>query len=257
MSNLTDFQEKLDEIMQIPDEEVQTPYMPLDHYMLEAEGSRLQALKDMEKLVDAGISEELIIDLAKRVGACRQAQSNWIDRRNKQKEAEQKWSKLAIVASGLHSNLVHAFRYAYRKDADLINQISYIAKDYGYADLIQDMNDLATMGRNNPEPLKAINFNMELLDQAARLSDEMSELLNIVNGVRWSDDEARVIRDKAYTFLKKGVDEVRDCGKYLFWKDEERLRLYTSEYLRSHRYVSDDNQVSEEPEELEDSMDET
>jgi hypothetical protein len=128
----------------------------------------------------------------------------------------------------------------------LKSQVDYIAKNYGYADLIQDMNDLATMGRNNPEPLKAIGFNMDLLDQAARMSDELSELLNLANGDRWSKAEAKIIRDKAYTHLKEAVDEVRECGKYLFWRDEERLRWYTSEYLRNRRQKDEDFEASEE-----------
>ena len=246
MSNLSDYQEKLEEIRQIPDENIQVLYMPLDHYMLEAEGTGTQALKDKEALIKAGIPEVLIDDIPKRVGTCRQAQSNWVDRRNKQKEAEKKWSRLAKAADELHSEIIHGFRYAYRKDPDLKSQVDYIAKNYGYADLIQDMNDLATMGRNNPEPLKAIGFNMDLLDQAARMSDELSELLNLANGDRWSKAEAKIIRDKAYTHLKEAVDEVRECGKYLFWRDEERLRWYTSEYLRNRRQKDEDFEVSEE-----------
>ncbi len=257
MTNLSDFQEKLNEIMAIPDEEVQSPYMPLDHYILEAEGTRVQAQKDLPKLVNAGIPEDLIFDLAKRVGTCRQAQSNWVDKQYKQEEAEKRWKKLKKIGSNLHKELIRAFRYAYRKDSALSNQVSYIAKDAGYADLIQDLSDLSTMGHNNSEPLKAINFNMELLDQAAGLSDEMSELLNIANGERYSDNEARIVRDKAYTFLKIAVDEIRDCGKYLFWDDPERLRYYTSEYLRNHRYISEDDDEPEITEELEDSPDVT
>jgi hypothetical protein len=257
MSNLTDFQEKLHEIMAIPDQEVQSPYMPLDHYMLEAEGTRVQALKDIKELVNAGIPEDLVYDLAKRVGACRQAQSNWVDSQHQPEEAEKRWNKLLKIGIRLRKKLFRAFRYAYRKNSDLIRQVSYISKDTGNADLIQDLNDLSTMGRNNPEPLKAINFDMELLDQAADLSDEMSELLNVANGERYSDDEARIFRDKAYTFLKFAVDEIRDCGKYLFWDDPERLRYYTSEYLRKHRHASSEDEEPEMPEEMEDSPDET
>jgi hypothetical protein len=255
MSNVKEYQEKLEEIKQIPDDKIEILYMPLDHYMLEADGTYTQALKDKEALVKAGIPEELIHDLAKRVGACRQAQSNWIDKRNKQKEAEKKWSKRVEIAYELRTDMIHGFRYAYRNYPDLLNQVSYIAKDYGHADLIQDMNDLSTMGRNNPEPLKAIGFNMDLLDQAAKMSGELSELLNQANGDRWSNDEAKIIRDKAYTYLKQAVDEIRECGKYLFWRDEERLKWYTSEYIRQRRQKDDYAEHSEISEEKNDSAD--
>ncbi|MEQ8471570.1 MAG: hypothetical protein RIC35_10305 [Marinoscillum sp.] len=37
-------------------------------------------------------------------------------------------------------------------------------------------------------------------------------------------------RDKAYTFLKRAVDEIREAGKYVFWKDPKRLQGYRSLY---------------------------
>ena len=255
MSNLSDYQEKLEAIRRIPDEEIQFLYMPLDHYMLEAEGTGTQAQRDKVALMKAGTPEYLIDDIAVRVGACRQAQSNLIDSQHKHNKAEKKWSKRAKAAKKLHGEIIHGFRFAYRKNPELKSQVDYIAKDHDYADLIQDMNDLATMGKNNSEPLKAIGFNMDMLDEAARMSDELSELLNLANGDRWSNNKAKIIRDKAYTYLKEAVDEVRECGKYLFWRDEERLRWYTSEYLRNRRKKDDDIEDSKESEDKEESED--
>jgi len=34
------------------------------------------------------------------------------------------------------------------------------------------------------------------------------------------------------TKIMKKLDEIRDCGKYLFWRDEERLKGYSSAYRR-------------------------
>ncbi|WP_171973151.1 hypothetical protein [Saccharicrinis aurantiacus] len=41
-----------------------------------------------------------------------------------------------------------------------------------------------------------------------------------------------IIRDQMYTLLKRYVDEIRSCGKYLFWRNSDRLRGYSSEYKR-------------------------
>ncbi|WP_180335638.1 hypothetical protein [Labilibaculum filiforme] len=43
------------------------------------------------------------------------------------------------------------------------------------------------------------------------------------------------MRDRAYTYLKQLVDEIRTYGKYAFWNDEEKQKRYTSEYLRNSR----------------------
>ena len=40
------------------------------------------------------------------------------------------------------------------------------------------------------------------------------------------------MRDKAYTHLKQAVDEVRECGQYVFWRNEARLKGYSSRYFR-------------------------
>ena len=34
------------------------------------------------------------------------------------------------------------------------------------------------------------------------------------------------MRDKAYTHLKQAVDQVRECGQYVFWRNEARLKGY-------------------------------
>ncbi len=35
-----------------------------------------------------------------------------------------------------------------------------------------------------------------------------------------------------YKDYEKKLDEIQDCGKYLFWRDEERLKGYSSAYRR-------------------------
>jgi hypothetical protein len=40
--------------------------------------------------------------------------------------------------------------------------------------------------------------------------------------------DARIIRDKAYYYLKNAIKEVRACGQYVFRNDKEHLEEYTS-----------------------------
>ncbi|MCH9008526.1 hypothetical protein IIA29_11070, partial [candidate division KSB1 bacterium] len=44
-----------------------------------------------------------------------------------------------------------------------------------------------------------------------------------------------MMRDKAYTHLKQAVDQVRECGQYVFWRNEARLKGYGSRYFRKAR----------------------
>ncbi len=235
MSNKTDYDAKLAVIEAIPEEEVLTPYIPVDVYLQEAENLYHWALDDLEKLTGAGTSKELIDDIPKRAGALREAQSLWVKELNTREQAEQEWKERSPEAYDLRDSLIHAYRYAYRKHKDLLGRVAAIDEDYGHADMIQDLNNLAVLGKANPDPLKAIGMDLTEVDRAATVSDEMADLLARANGDRSSENEYKTIRDKAYTYLKDAVDQVRECGKFLFWRDDDRLKGYSSQYLRKNR----------------------
>jgi hypothetical protein len=96
----------------------------------------------------------------------------------------------------------------------------------------QQEDDIESHLKENPEPLEAINFEMGLLDEAASKSDELGALLGVAHGEEATDKEAKIMRDKAYTFLKQAVDEIRDYGQFVFWRDESRSVGYASAYHR-------------------------
>ena len=131
----------------------------------------------------------------------------------------------------MRDQLLHDFRYAYRNDAAILARVAEIAEGDTNADMIQDLNDLSPLGKSNTGPLEAINFSPDKLEAAANASDELANILALANGDKSLQSESKVIRDKAYTHLKELVDEIRNAGKYLFWKNEKRLKGYRSEFL--------------------------
>lgn len=90
------------------------------------------------------------------------------------------------------------------------------------------------MGKANTELLEAIKFNLTLLDSTAQKADEMSALLGAVNGDRANYNATLTIRNQAYTHLKFAMDEIRQGGKFAFWKNKDRLNGYTSSYYCKH-----------------------
>ena len=44
--------------------------------------------------------------------------------------------------------------------------------------------------------------------------------------------DVKKIRDQAYTHVKEAVDEICNCGQFLFRDDKERFRGYCSAHLR-------------------------
>lgn len=233
-----DYDAKEAQFLAITPDAMKKPNMPVKIYLQEAENQLQWALQDKAALLAAGFDWTLVDDLPQRIGALRVAESNWFSERHSREEVQQRWEIESPKAYALRDQLLRAMRYAYRKDASLMKRVSEIAEGSGHADMIQDLNDIAVLGRDYSAPLQAINVDLADLDRAANVADAMGELLALVNGERASDNSARVIRDQAYTLLKQAVDEVRACGQYVFWDNESRRDGYFSAHLRSRRSAS-------------------
>ncbi len=236
MSNQEDYLAKLDVIKAIADEETKSPNMPTDVYLQEAENLYHWCQDDEAQLTGAGLDWNLVQELPVRAGALREGQSIWFKERFTQEEAEKEWQQESPEGYDLRNQLLHSLHYAYRNAADLVGRVSAIADGSGHADMIQDLNDIAVLGKENIGPLQKINFDVALLDQAAGTADKLADLLAKATTDRADNNSARIIRDKAYTHLKQAVDEVRECGQYVFWRSNEaRLKGYGSRYFRKVR----------------------
>ena len=232
MANIDDFNAKADSIKAIADEDIKYPTQPMDSYLQEAENLFKWSQADALELIRVGITQEKIDDLPIRTGACRETQSVWMQDRYTQKEAQKEWGIKAPEAYDLRNTLLHGFRYAFRADPVLLGRVADIADDTGHADMIQDLNDLAVLGRDNTDLLNSIGLEMDKLSTAAMLSDSMAELLATANSNKLEQNETKILRDKAYTYLKELVDEIRAAGKYVFWKDKKRAKGYTSKFWK-------------------------
>ena len=234
MSSTSDYIELLNEIQAIAPENVSTLNMPVGIFVQEAEDLYHWSATDQNALISAGISAEMITNLPVRTGACREAQSLWMKERNTRQEAEQGWIIMAPKAFGLRDQLLHSFRYAFRKDQGLMGRVDEIALGDTNSDMVQDLNDLSVLGKAHLDLVTVIGVTPQLLDNAANMADQIGNLLGVTNGERDTVSEAMIIRDKAFTFLKETVDELRNCGKYVFWRNPDRLKGYNSEYWKQH-----------------------
>ena len=230
MANIDDYNATIETIRAIPDDKTLEPAMPVDTYLQESENLAKWSLMDAEALATISITLAMLNKLPVRAGALREAQSIWVKDHNSQQDAQREWAEAAPEAFAMRDELLHTFRYAYRNDAAILARVAEIAEGDSNADMIQDLNDLSLLGKSNTAPLEAINFSLEKLEAAATASDELANILALANGDKSLQNETKVIRDKAYTHLKELVDEIRNAGKYLFWKNEKRYKGYVSQW---------------------------
>ncbi|PWD99592.1 hypothetical protein [Marinilabilia rubra] len=234
MSNSQDYQAKLADAKAISGDQIQTPYMPAGIYVQEAEDLARWATKDLAQLAASGLSEHYVTDIPARAGALREVQSMWAEERRDQKDAEKEWKLKAPLAYEYRDDMIDTLRYAFRKNESLLMNVSKIADGSGHADMIQDLNDSAVLARSNPEAMQAIGVDESFWQKGAQLSDEMADLRARANGEKYADNKTKELRDQMYTLLKQAVDEVKDCGKYVFRKDKDRLQGYYSRYNQKH-----------------------
>ena len=219
----------------IPGEEIMIPNIPVDVYLQEAYDLEAWIQGDHKILQKAGLEPAFIAELPLRAGALRHAQSIWMKEQYSQEEAEREWNEKSPDIYDLKNSLEASFRFAFRRRADLLSKVQLIEEGYGHADMVQDLSDLAVLGKANANLLQAIGMNMKELDLAESQSSEMATLLGRVNGDKFDDSEAKVMRDRAYIHLKRLMDEIRVTGKYVFRKDKEKLRGFVSAYHRRTR----------------------
>ncbi|WP_321348309.1 hypothetical protein [uncultured Draconibacterium sp.] len=265
MPDREDYDACYDAFMAIPAEEVKAPEIPVESAIQENENLYLWSLDDKDALMAAGLPDywmtgdatvptapglpETSIDsLTARNGACRTAEALWKREQHTPQDAQKEWEERAPAAYELHDRLLHDFRYAFRNNQQLLNRVSDISDGTGDADMIQDLSNLAALGEANPEPLALINFDVTLLQLAATTADELAIVLAQANGEKEIDSQVKITRDRAYTYMKQAADEIKNCGRYVFWKNEARLKGYRNIYRNKtyNRNKSGDNTDSGE-----------
>jgi len=208
------------------------PNLPIPVMLQEAENLEHWVQEDKPLLIAVGLDWKVVDSINTRAGALRYLQGEWSTKFQSKDEAQKEWNLRSPEAYSLHDELIHHGLFAYRNMPDVLTKVQRIADGSGHADMIQDLTDLAALAKAYPAPLTAIGVDLALFDKAGVLSEEMADLLARANGSRMHSNVTVQTRNKAYTYLKEAMDEVRRCGQYAFWRNEERKRGYVSMYMK-------------------------
>jgi hypothetical protein len=255
MKNAQDLQSTLPALEAIPAGDVAAPNMPVATFLQEAEDLNAWMQPDRAALEAHGQPAELLDSLPARIGALREAESEWNAARYEREQAQADYEALSAQAFDKFAHCVRHFRYAFRKHPALLARLPAGSGWASDAERIQELNNLAVTGREHLDLLAAAGFDPALLDQLAATSDLLADQCALARGEKASGRGSKVLRDRAYTHLKAAVDEIRAVGRFLFWDDEARLCGYRSEYMRKNRAKADEDGAEEEMDALPDAED--
>ena len=203
--------------------EVRLPHIPIDKFVQEAYDLHHLIVEDHEPLLKAGMSPDLITELSDRARLLRRTQSMWSKERYSKEEAAREWDARSESAYELKDSLEASFRFAFRKHPNLLAKVAAIEEGTGHVDMVQDLSDLSVLGKANLHLLEAINLDLEELNTAEVWADELAILLARVNGERQDHSGTKHLRDKAYTYLKEVVDEIRATARFVYRKNPKKL----------------------------------
>jgi len=233
MTSTNDNNELLLQIRAFKSGKAGSPNVPVNVVVQEADDLYLWCQDDQEQLILAGLEWNQVSLIPVCAKMCREFQSKWLKNYKSTDKIKLEWDTKSPEALNLHSELLHDFGFAFRKDEQLLAQIKEIAQTQSRASLVQGLNDLAKLGREHVALLESINFDPMKLETASRLAPEMADLIARIECNKKLSDESKTMRDQTYAFLKYLIDEVRVCGKYKFRKNPERLAGYLSDYWKS------------------------
>jgi len=214
--------------------QIVSPTIPVDISVGEAGQLHQYVSEDKPELLAKGLSEDLIEQLIPRAKFLQNKQSEWTAVYQSALSNTQEWEEKIEEGRLLQRELKNDFQFAYRKHPAILKKLAQILDGSGNMDLIQDLSDYPVFAQQHPEPLEAILFDTAKTERAKQVSLELTDLMNKVDGVKNSKNRPeKLMRDRAYTYLKQLVDEIRAYGKYAFWDNEEKQQRYSSEYIRS------------------------
>jgi hypothetical protein len=209
--------------------------MPIATILAEADDLAVLTRKDQirQRLLGVGIDPARLDLLPVAVGACRQAQAQWVQARyGTRTQAD---LELIARADELRSNGLRAGRWNLRRDRRARATLDMITEGDDQDDLVQDLHELASLVDGNlaafasDQSFDASTF----IDEALQLAQQLSTA-NAEYAARMSPDQAKDLRDRAFTLLDDLVGELREAGRYAYHDDKAMRRKFTSAYWRRH-----------------------
>lgn len=235
MTNIDNFNNLKPQLLSIKKEEVNDPDMPIDTYIQEAQDTYYWCNIDRDKLAAAGLNLSAIDNILTRSEALQYCQSIWVQKHTKILDNEDQLKELSQLAFTLRNELVKFYRLTFRDNSSLLRQIDKVSVGHTNTDLIQDLINLAQIGKSNSDLLKQAYLDLTIFDIAETYAENLGLLLDKLNEAKFTSKPTKEIRDRAFTYLKQAIDAIRATGQLIFWRNQEKVKHYSSAYFSDSR----------------------
>ena len=224
------YNELLPDILSVSDEKVVTNFMPNDEAAAEAERVGVLCKQFNAILRNTGIDSIYIDTLAKRIGAFVWSAAVVESLLATETTADKEWTIRKPAGVEVRRLLIRDFLYAFRKNQELLDCVQQIIDGKGNRDLLLDILSCSKLGKGNIPLLNKINADVTLLDKAASLYTELSDIFARMTIDPKTHKKAVSIYNKAWTYLKEALDEIYEAGRFAFDEKDERHSLFYSDY---------------------------
>ncbi len=205
------------------------PNRSVPDFMQEAADLITTAERDKAELNGVNIDRAKVARLEPAIEVLRDAQTIWRDDWHDRSEAREEWKMEYPKVVNLKNDLINTVEFVYHDNPEKLKRVAEIREGNDRMDTIQDLHDLAYMGKQDPAAFEAINYSIEKFDQAEAYSNSLMLLLSKINGD--DDNDHKEFRDKAFMNLSNLVQYVQRYGKYVFRDDPERREDYQRKYV--------------------------
>lgn len=78
-----------------------------------------------------------------------------------------------------------------------------------------------------------MSVDASIVDEANAMFEKLRNLLGEINTAPKDVANKKKFAQKAYTYLWQAVDNIREFGQFVFWKDEKKVDLYRSDFYQN------------------------
>lgn len=212
-------------------EPIPTPGYPVGPYIMHGEVLYKLAVLHKNVLSDPKYNwAENVEMIPIYCGATREAASLWESIQFDKPESRTKWVKYRTEADALLTKLYWIMKYGFQGDDNLLAQLAALKLAGSNPELIQTLNNIAVLGRNNLERLlETPKFDESMLTRAAELSDLMGDLYATVIVDQSQNNALKLDRDKAFYLLDKALHDLVAYAKAVFSDKSEIAAQFSIE----------------------------